>query len=140
MRTSGAVRYCLARSHLRMACHMDRAELWHEGEYGPLLSAVPGSETGGAANRLGSYIPGGMERRPGATTVRLDPTEGDAQGSRAEPPVDRGPRRVALAGRPACAVRAADAAQSRRRVRQLVEPAAPGRTAEVQEAWHPPVS
>ena len=89
---------------------MDRAEWRHEGEYGPPLSAIPGIETGRAANQLGPYVPSGMERRAGAATVRLDSTRRDSQSSRAEPSVDRGPRRVALAGRPACPVGAAGAA------------------------------
>jgi putative transposase len=41
---------------------MDPAEWRHEGEYGPPLSAIPGIDTGRAANQLGAYVPGGMER------------------------------------------------------------------------------
>src|SRR6266545_3661222 len=73
----------------------------HEGGYRSPLSAVPDAGTGGAADRLGPHVPGGVERRAGAATVRLDPARRDAPSGRAVPPIDRGPHAVGLAGRPA---------------------------------------
>src|SRR5215218_6185372 len=108
--------------------------LTYEGQHGPPLSALPNRGTGGAADSVGTYLPGGVEHRAGAAAVRLRPARHQVAGRRAAPPADRGSHGAGLAGRPARAVGTAGPGPSGPRLRQLVEPGASRRPAEVQEA------
>jgi hypothetical protein len=110
---------------------------FREGGRWPPLPRLPNPAASRAAGRMGPLLPGGLEPRLGAAAVPLPPPRRDAAGQRAGRPAHPSPRRSSLAGRPARAVGPTGAPPTRPCLRQLVEPAASRRAADLQEAQQP---
>src|SRR5664279_3920685 len=93
----------------------------------PEIPGVPDTGTGRAADRVGTHLPGDLERRAGATPDPVAGTPLDPAISQAMRGTHRSPRSIPLGSRPARAMRTTDPAGDGPGVRQLVEPAAPSR-------------